>query len=270
MSKKSTRGVLLFAIDTDTRSYVKMANYCAKQIRCHLNLPVTVITTGGVDRELFDRVITVTPSKKQQRGIAGRTEEWNNFGRHSAYHVSPYDETLLLDTDYICNSDQLLKLFDMGQDFLCHRTRRYLGARHETTTEQYGKNWDMWWATVIYFKRCDYSESVFDMMKMIEDNYGHYSKIYGFRTTPYRNDYALSIAVNTVSGHIDPKTIEIPWTLINVEFETEIKLDNGEWTISFDKQVDSDVRRYRITTKNQDLHVLNKDALDRIIDEQAN
>jgi hypothetical protein len=173
----------------------------------------------------------------------------------------------LLDTDYICNSDQLLKLFELKQEFLCHRSRRYLGSRYETTVEQYGKNYDMWWATVIYFKRNQTAQAVFDMMNMIQHNYVHYSKIYGFRPTPYRNDYALSIALNTVYGHCIPKSVEIPWRLINVEFDTDIELIDEQWTINFQKHDSEQLKNYRITTKNQDLHLLNKDALEKIIHE---
>ena len=262
-----SRGILLFAINTEQRSYVTMANYCAKQIRLHLNLPVSVVTNSQVDESLFDEIIVTDPSVPQQRSISGKTESWNNFNRYQAYRLSPYDETILLDTDYICNSDQLLKLFDIDKDFLCHRTRRYLGARSETTVEQYGKNYDMLWATVVYFRRSSVAESIFDMIAMIQENYAHYSKIYGFRTQPYRNDYALSIAVNTVFGHVDSSEIHIPWSLTNVEFETDIELIDGTWTISFDKIVEQERRRYRITTVNQDLHILNKDALERIINE---
>jgi hypothetical protein len=104
---------------------------------------------------------------------------------------------------------------------------------------------------------------------MVQENYSHYSRIYGFRSTPYRNDYALSIALNTVYGHVSPRSIEIPWSLVNVEFDTEVELDNNKWTISFDRYVDTSMKRYRITTCDQDLHLLNKDALERIINETA-
>ena len=270
MSKKPTRGVLIFAIDTDTRSYSTMANYCATKIRQHLDLPVTVVTTGEVDEKLFDRVITVDFAERQQRTtVVGRVEQWRNFNRHQAYELSPYDETILLDTDYICNSDQLLKLFDLGQEFLCHRTRRYLGAHYESTVEYFARNHEMYWATVVYFKRCAAAESIFSMIRMIQENYSHYSKIYGFRPHTYRNDYALSIALNTVYGHAIPSSVEIPWPLANVEFDTEVELSDDSWTISFERRSGPSSKKYRITTNNQDLHLLNKDALERIIDETA-
>jgi len=263
----STRGIILFAVDTESRSYAKMADYCASQIKQHLKLPITVVTTGGVDKTLFDDIIIVKSDRKQQRSISGRTEHWNNFDRYSAYELSPYDRTIVLDTDYICNSDQLLKLFEIDNDILCHRTRRYLGARYESIVEQFAKNHDMWWATVVYFKKNPIAESVFDMMKMIQNNYEHYSKIYGFKSSPYRNDYALSIALNTVYGHVIPSSVEIPWSLINVEFNTQVELSKNIWSIVFEKHVGSELKRHRITTENQDLHILNKDALERIIDD---
>ena len=262
-----SRGILLFAIDTDTREYSKMADYCASKIREHLQLPVTVVTSGGINKKLFDQIIITKPTKKQQRGISGRIESWKNFDRYRAYELSPYDETVLLDTDYICNSDQLLTLFELNRDFMCHLNRRYLGSHWESTVEHFGRNYPMYWATVVYFKKTPAASSVFDMMAMIQNNYDHYSKIYGFRSGSYRNDYAISIAINTVYGHCRQTSVEIPWPLVNVEFDTDIELVDDTWTINFEKTVDTKTKRYKITTRDQDLHMLNKDELLRIIDE---
>jgi hypothetical protein len=125
----------------------------------------------------------------------------------------------------------------------------------------------MYWATVIYFKKSPEANSVFDMMKMIQDNYNHYGKIYGFRPAPYRNDYAVSIALQAVYGHTIPTSVEIPWNLVNVEFDTNIEMCNNEWTIKFERTVDTKTKYFKITTSGQDLHVLNKDELMRIIDD---
>ena len=261
-----SRGILLFAINTKDRSYANMATYCSLQIKKYLNLPVTIVTNGKVNSEYFDKVIDTTVTENQIRLISGKTEDWKNFNRYRAYELSPYDETILMDIDYICNSDKLLQLFDLNQDFLCHKTRRYLGSKFETTVEHYGKNYEMYWATIIYFKKNSTTKSVFEMIKTIQDNYLHYSRIYKFSSTPYRNDFALSIALNTVYGHNIPSYVEIPWTLMNVEFDTEVDLVDDIWTIKFNMKHKG---KLRITTKNQDLHMLNKNDLEKIINDSG-
>jgi hypothetical protein len=267
-----SKGVLLFARDTATRSYTKMAEYCAKRIFQHLQLPVTIVTDHDsvIAEHIYDNIIRVdTETSKQVRkmSVDGNTESWRNFNRYSAYTLSPYDETILLDTDYICNSNRLLKLFDMNQPFLCHRRRIYLGSQNFSDVEIYGRDNEMYWATVVYFKKCSESQAVFDMMQMIQENYDHYAKIYRFPTSPYRNDFSISIALNTVYGHIVTRQFEIPWPLINVEFNTDVtKLTDLSYELRFEKMIDDTSRNFKITTNEQDLHILNKDALLSIIE----
>jgi hypothetical protein len=267
-----SKGVLLIARDTETRSYTIMAHYCTRQIQKHLKLPVTLITDKplSTDTTIYDKVIlTGTENKTQTRKMSERTqvEQWRNFNRYDAYAYSPYEETILLDTDYIVNSTRLLTLFEMNKDFLCHRRRIYLGKEKFSEIETYGRDNEMYWATVVYFKRGSVAESVFNMMRMIQENYDHYSKIYRFSASQYRNDFAISIAINTVYGHIINPEVEIPWPLMNVEFTTDVKkLSDASYELSFDRLVDQELKSYKITTFKQDLHILNKDALLDIIE----
>ena len=92
------------------------------------------------------------------------------------YNLSPYDETLVLDADYVVCSDQLNRLFEMSPDFLAPIT-----AYDVTNTRTFDDlNWfgnnrmPMAWATVMRFRRSLLSKSVFDMMSMIRNNWQHY------------------------------------------------------------------------------------------------
>jgi hypothetical protein len=54
---------------------------------------------------------------------------------------------------------------------------------------------------------------------------------------------------------------------MNVEFNTDITLKTPtSWELKFKRQVENKIIDYRITTYDQDLHILNKDALFTIID----
>jgi len=103
-----TRGVILFAFNSPKYDYYEMAVAAAKRINHFLKLPVTVVTDVESVRETdyqFDKTIITIPDKNNKRdwGV------WINKGRYKAFEFSPYDETLLLDTDYMVNSDKLLK-----------------------------------------------------------------------------------------------------------------------------------------------------------------
>lgn len=263
------QGVLLFAVDTNTVSYTSIASYCAKKIKQHLNLSVTLVTDSTILNPIFDNVITIDKVDSQERSISGGIETWRNFNRYHAYELSPYDQTLLLDCDYICNSTQLLKLFDFNQNLLCHKRRMYLGSLDPThEIELFGNNIEMYWATVVYFTKSDESKCVFEMIKMIQHNYDHYAKLYRFNPNPYRNDYALSIALNAVYGHAIPTTVEIPWRLTNAEFNTKIKqLSDNNYELTFNKYINSQQKTVKISTHDQDIHFLNKSDLLTIIEQ---
>ena len=263
-----TRGVLLFATDTDTRRYTDLARYCAKQVKRYLDLPVTLVTNVAISDPLFDRVIVQEAVLAQQRtmGKTGHTETWKNFNRYRAYELSPYDETILLDSDYIVNSTKLLQLFEFGSDFMCHKHRRYLGSHTAGSVETFGRMNQMYWATVVYFNRSEITQNIFQVWRMIQDNYEHYSRIYGFNPSQYRNDYAITIALNTCYGHIIPPEVEIPFKLMNVEFDTAVTKKLDTYELTFTRLVAGEHKPYRITTKNQDLHILNKNALAQIIE----
>jgi hypothetical protein len=253
-----TRGVLLIAFDTSTQRYTDIARYCAQHVIEYTGLPVALITNSHISDPLFSHVILAEASQQQNRAAHCGGVQWNNFNRYSAYWLSPWDETILLDVDYICGSDQLLRLFEFNQPLLCHNTRMYIGTLDENIrTETWGKHYTMSWATVLYFTKNLIAESVFTVMRMVQENYNYYSKIYGFSPTTYRNDYALSIALNTVYGHVATSEHAIPWTLINSEFNTEIKSLNPGWELSYMRNN----RLYRNTIKHQDIHILNKNGL---------
>ena len=103
-----SKGVILFAFNSPKFNYYDMAVATAKRINHFLNLPVTLVTDETSiptdPNYVFDKTITVTPDKNNKRdwGI------WINKGRYQAYELSPYDETILLDTDYLVNSNKLL------------------------------------------------------------------------------------------------------------------------------------------------------------------
>jgi hypothetical protein len=112
-----TRGVILFAFNSPKYNYYDMAKHTARRVEHFLKLPVTLVTDDDSmpadEYELWDKVVKITPDKNNFRDWG----MWINKGRYMAYELSSYDETLLLDVDYIINSDKLLTLFDIDTDF---------------------------------------------------------------------------------------------------------------------------------------------------------
>ena len=265
-----TTGALIFAFNNESTDYIAMAEWSARNIRRHLNIPTAIVTDANPrDPRLsgFDRVIQATASAGGTRWFEDyqATVSWYNAGRTDAYTLSPWDQTLVLDADYVVASDQLKTVLDSNQDFLAHAGAYDITDQDNfVALNQYGEyHMPMSWATVMMFRRSTHAELIFDCMKMIKRNWRHYKNLYKIASSTYRNDHALSIALNIVNG----QTLEyrsMPWGLASVTPEHTLT-STGQDCYRIDYQ-DQDKRSRWITLQNQDFHAMGKHHLEKIIE----
>jgi hypothetical protein len=265
-----TTGALIFAFNNEHTDYVRMAAWSAANIRRHLGIPVAVVTNVP-DHELvkssFDVVITANAESGGTRyfGDIGQTVTWYNAGRVDAYTLSPWDQTLVLDADYVVAGDELKKVLAMPQAFACHR---WSSSVNGDQNFYQGNNWfgrpamPMYWATVMMFRRSSTAQYIFDCMNMVRDNWSHYRDLYNIDRATYRNDYALSIALGIVSGHTQ-SVDSIPWTLLAVLPEHTItQLEPDFYEVIYH---DSHTRRKALAFNGIDMHVMCKQHLENLI-----
>jgi hypothetical protein len=262
-----TTGALIFAFNNEHTDYLAMAAWSADRIRRHLNIPVAVITdcTDSTRLTKFDQVILSSPAAGGTRYFDDykETVTWYNASRTDAYNLTPWDQTLLLDADYVVCGDELKHLLDVTQDFMCHR------LAWDITQQDYfeGLNYfgqhkfPMWWATVMMFRKSNMAQYIFDSMNMIKQNWKHYKDLYHITGSHYRNDFALSIALGIVSGHT-LKVNNIPWMLASVLPEHKItQIDQDHFEIQYQDQG----RLKRMTWHSMDFHAMGKKHLGDII-----
>ena len=259
------KGVLLFAFNSPTVDYFRLATYTAKRANKFLNLPVSVVTDNNTDITKydyqFDKVIVIESDNTNVKS----KQVWINKGRHRAYELSPYDETLLIDVDYVINSDQLLKLFDIYDDFMCSKDVSYLLFDEAYTELLSQKSYQTLWATIIIFKKTKKVEYIFDLMRMIEINYSYYVKLHNILGYTFRNDYALTIALRILNGQTEDVRNYIPWKLLHVNKETELHRTSDTSYIAV--RTDSkDKKRYCILN-DTDFHCLSKQTFMELINE---
>jgi hypothetical protein len=279
-----SKGIVIFAYNS-TFDYVKIANVCAALAKNASNqikpfrsteLPVTLITdTFGAlqaNSTFFDNIIIHDTTETNKRAFRLEHDakleviEWKNMTRADAYDLSPYDQTLLLDCDYLMFDTSLVKLFDTQLEFTCYKDVLDL-----TDTASFGStrlspySIPMLWATAIYFTKCEFSKAIFDMMKTVKANYTYYAKVYGFASAPYRNDFALSIAHHALSGYgtdnlLPFKLPTLTSTADVVEFRT-----NGQMLYQY-----KTTKMHTGRIQHTDVHVMNKkiftdDIVDRML-----
>ena len=220
--KKSaeSKGVIVFAFNTTT-DYVAIADQTSRLIAHNLNLPVTLVTDLDSKPEFaYDNIIQIEPGTGNIRRNDQHQEiPWKNLGRYLAYELSPYTETILLDTDYLVLDDSLLKLFVTDFDYkLMHHNATEEGPAYEQMGET---SLPFVWATVVLFRKTERARLFFNLVGRIQRNYPYYRALYNIREGNFRNDYAFAIANNILSGYSLNEDQGIPWTMFTVEKKIE-------------------------------------------------
>jgi hypothetical protein len=261
-------GAVILAFNNSATDYVGLACWSAANIRRHLGIPTAVITDQPTDARLasVDCVIEATKLTGGQRYFEdyGTTVDWHNAGRARVSELSPWDKTLLLDADYVVASDQLQTVLQSDQEFLCHSIAVDAARGHVMTgLNTFGNHkLPMAWATVIVYQKCQRAHMIFDCMTMIQNNWKHYCDLYGITKKTYRNDFALSIALNITNGH-SAAFDSIPWRLPSVQPGDKLIQHAQDHYQVFYKNSDSKQLRHSII--NQDFHAMGKQDLEAIV-----
>lgn len=257
-SKKleKSKGIILFAFNNKDTNYVDIAEQAVKLINKSIGLPVTLVT-GPDEIVAFDvhTLIRVDNKKTNTRFSTdkNKTVEWKNFGRYLAYKFSPYDETLLLDTDYLVLSDNLLKYFETEWDYLFPSRNINLG-QPEIIDTMGAFSLPYVWATTIAFRKTEKTEMLFELVSRIQDNYPYYRKLYSIANTHFRNDYAFAIADYILNGYSANIKTKMHHSLTTVIGQVKsISQNKGMLHIKYDSTA--------LVSPVQDLHVLSKDYL---------
>jgi hypothetical protein len=278
-----TNGVLLFADNNQDVDYVLQAYELAKRINKYLNLPTSIVTK---DKEyllnnfndatrVFDKIIEIDDDLISNNRVYhdGLTDKkilnFKNNKRPFAYDYSPYDNTLLMDVDYIICSDKLKNCFNQSYDFLIFKDSKYLGTDLD---EKYNKEFSyvsdggipFYWATVVYFEKTEKNKVFFDLIKHIQANWYHYVLLYNLPRTMYRNDYAFSIAIHIMNDYGNFNLFQSMPSKIFYTLDRDIlhNLENERLTFLTGKPKSTDYVLHK--TDTLDVHVMNKFSLDRL------
>ena len=183
-----SKGVVIFATNTSETDYVGMAEQNARLIKHYMGLPTTIVSAQD------------TGSNKRFSTDTGTFVEWKNFGRHEAYAASPYDETIVVDADYLVFDDSLSKLFNSNFDYLLFNKNRYVNITEQINTMG-PYSLPFVWATAFLFRKTERARLFFELVGKIKRNYDYYRLLYNIREGNFRNDYAFAIAHYILSGN---------------------------------------------------------------------
>lgn len=263
-----TRGVVFFAFNNDSVDYIKLAKWAARRVNHYLDLPCSLITDRrSLAVQGFDRVLECAASSDHTRWFADSAvaASWYNYNRYKIYELTPYDQTLLLDVDYVVCSNYLNHVWSHPAEIVCAGTAfDVTGLNNFDEHNYFGRiRMPSAWATVIKFERGILSQTVFDIMHRVQDNWDHYRNLYGIRQRHFRNDFALAIAMHVAHGQTAtwPK---IPGSLATVTPEHSLKqIENNSFEVLFQRPSGS---RGKVVLSGIDFHAMGKTQLGTIVD----
>ena len=90
---------------------------------------------------------------------------------------------------------------------------------------------------------------------MVYKNYDYFAKLFGYSKTPFRNDFALSIAHQICNGYANMDTFDYALPALSSS-DSVLDYRNGRWLIKYEYKKSHNVVRY-----TGDLHVMNKRSL---------
>jgi hypothetical protein len=267
-----TQGVLLFAQNNSEIDYVQLAIFAAARIKQHLGVPVSVITNVEFDDPIFDKIIVIADegsNSKQFKDGADKVVkvEWRNTTRSKCFELSPYDETLVIDVDYIVNSDKLAHCWDQPRDFLIYKESYDIGTWRSHAEFEYISDHSIpfYWATVFFFRKTAENELFFTLVEHIKANWAYYKLAYNIYSPNFRNDIAFSVAIHMMNGYSkDGFAGSLPGKLHYI-FDFDYLLEIKDTAMKFLVQKDSNY--VCLKTNSLDMHVMNKYSLLRCIND---
>jgi hypothetical protein len=199
-----SKGIVAFAVNTNETDYVGIAHTTLSHASRVLGIPYTVITSIDQDNWVNHRYDIDTE----------KFVEWRNVGRYHAYELSPYDETLVIDVDYVVQDAQLLEVFDTEFDYLLQRHSHSLnGPMYEMMGSL---SLPFVWATVFAFRKTPRAKMYFELVKRVQDNYSYYRELFKVQERNYRNDYAFAMADYILNGYT-VGTNSIPGSMLTID-----------------------------------------------------
>ena len=292
MKKESnSRGVLMFAHNNTEIDYFRLAVVNALLVQKNLGIKnITVVTdpfslaqgekTLGkrLIKKAINNIIVIEKDKKfkalnqrlyKDTSHTAKYLPFYNVNRCDAYDLSPYDETILIDVDYLILSDTLNSCWGHNNELMMNW--KYQDIMYERKDPSLARLNDMgitmYWATVVYFRKTEYVENFFNIVSHVKKNPQFYKDLYQWQGTLYRNDYSFSIAAHMMSGFVDKGIPQLPTTLYKSFDTDDIHSAIDENTIVMYLEKPRSPGDFMLTKwQDIDLHIMNKWAINRVSD----
>ena len=275
------KGILIYAHNNRTVDYALMSLISGGLAKKNLQVPASLVTDQSTiswmkesniytkAQEIFEHIFEVDrPQTNNQRrlndGLENTVIPFINSNRCSAWNLTPYDRTLLIDSDFLILSNNLSEYWDIDDDVLIGDSindiydQRRLGYLDRYVSETGVK---LYWATTVMFTKNERSKFFFDTVNYIRENYKHYADLFRFNDQQYRNDISFSVAKHILEGFETNQRILLPPVLTALDRDMLCDVKDNRLTFLINHNLDSNF--CAATISNIDVHVMNKQSIIR-------
>ena len=282
--EKNSKGYLYYAFNNIETNYLKLAISSAITGRYYIDdFRATVITNESsikllskankkllkkcFENILFEDKIQKYSKLDQKNGNNSTRNDWYNTTRTNAFTNSKYEQTILVDADYIFQNDKTNLLWDSKTPIRINKDIIPLSNK-KFNYEMVGKfTIPLYWATLVYFNRSDFSEQFFNLINHIQENYEFYCVLYQIYNQQYRNDHTFSIALHMMNGFRTPgPEYELPFKYIMTSREDIIHQLDVVTTLFIVRTDNWKTNWHYLNLKDISYHCLNKRTILEVYD----
>ena len=276
-----TQGILIYAHNTRAVDYALLSVISAGLAKKHLSMPASLVTDDStvswmkqsqifnLAEKIFENIIVADrPVTNNQRrlydGENNSTVPFVNVNRDTAWSLTPYDRTLLIDSDFLIFSDVLNKYWNIDCDLLIGESindiysqdrMKYLD-RHVSDTGV-----KLYWATTVMFTKNQNTRLFFDTVNHVKENYRYYADVFRFDHRQFRNDIAFSVSKHILDGYVESNLGTLPPILSALDRDILYEVNDQRLTFLIDHKLDSNYCAAAIS--GVDIHIMNKQSIIR-------
>lgn len=268
-----TNGVLIFAHNSNHIDYGRLSlisgGLAKKNLKVSISLAADRYTLDwmnsnndlSIAEKIFDHIIEVPYKNENNYRLLHDGKECEkipflNADRYTAYDVTPYEKTLLIDSDFLIFSNKLSEYWTLDTPvMMAESIIDATGDRLKILDKKISDTGiNMLWATTVMFDKSLESKLFFNLIDTVRKNYKHYSDLYRFDYRQYRNDIAFSIASHILNGHSLESILTLPKIITFFDTDEILSIVDNKITILLDQEI-------LMSITDQDFHVMNKQSI---------
>ena len=271
-----TKGILIFAHNNEGIDYVKLACAAALMIRKNMDIDgITLVTDDtslnysltdheSVAKYFFDEIVVYENKKFTKRNYRDHIKSdkiltFYNGDRCQAWDITKYDETIIIDADYLIQDNILNNCWGSENSFMVNKNITTVNTLFPMQQPRINfQGIEQYWATVVYFKKDQEAKLIFDAWKMVKENHPYYISLYDIPGKIFRNDFALSVALHITENSNIPS---LPESSLLSSYDEDDIIEVGLNKIILATRDNDRADFMPVKVQDRNVHVMNKFAL---------